>query len=216
MSDVPMSDIDVLTETPPAVRRGPALIVLGIALLVVLGGAVIALLPSAKSSNSLAAGGGNVAAGDSGLVTPGSGISVVPVIAATAVLARVESGGAVPRNIDSSLTIPQGARLVGTTNFDGGSGQFDRLVKLSTSYSMGSLVANYQTELALNGWKANGTTAVANSLGSGTQILATHPGSDGYYWEVGVTIYPGTLKEVSSALATSRITLRLLQIADGN
>jgi hypothetical protein len=215
---------DQLSDREPLqVRKGPALIVIAIALFLIIGGGLLALLPGGTASSNAGGTGltGAGAAGESGVATPGVA-TVVPVISATKTLAKIRDSGSLPSDIQDAMVIPAKSTVTGTKDLDQGAGQFDREVDLSAPYTKSDLITSYRTELPLLGWSITGTSTVTTAGVTGTEILAQHESSDGYYWEVGVTI-DATDQSVSPALggassttSSSAIAIRILEVADGD
>ena len=191
------------------VRNGPALIVVGIVAVVALGGALLALLPGTSPPPPRAVG-SHASYGGIGAAS------------ANGVLAHVQTDGVIPSGVVSSLVIPLGAHYLGSKDFDNGNGPFDREVDLMAPYAQRPLVTFFKDALKADGWQIDGTEPTGGPTGNGTETLAQRPGSNGYYWEVGVTVTGGT-DTVSPALGggsatsgTSEIKVRLLEVPDAN
>lgn len=191
---------------PPSLRA--AFIVLACAALVTFGGAAVALIGSNQATTATV----------SGLATPVSGVSLAAVDA-SGVLQAIASGGTPPSDILSSLVVPSGARIMGTTTPDAGVDQYDRSMKFQLSTTMSELARFYRTELKRARWSLLGTYPLPSA---GTEVLAQREGSDGYEWEVGVLMTPVN-PSISPSLAgdgqTSAaigLTLRLFEEPDGS
>jgi hypothetical protein len=111
-----------------------------------------------------------------------------------------------------ALVVPTGASALTRTNYDQLNGPWDRGVGFSAAASSGELLNFFRFELAANHW-SNRTEAPARG-GPGTQILARHKSSDGFYWEVGVTVRR-SLGQPAGAVAATRFDIRLLQNVEG-
>lgn len=191
---------------PPSLRA--AFIVLACALAVTIGGVAVALVGSVQTGSPTV----------NGLATPVAGVNLTAV-GASSVLSRIQSGGTPPTDVLSSLVLPSGAKILGSTTQDAGIDQFDRSMKFQIDTTKQELLSFYQTELRQARWSLLGTYAVS---GSASEVLAQRAGSDGYEWEVGVQIAPIN-PAVSPALAgddqTSAemgLTLRLFEVPDGS
>jgi hypothetical protein len=111
-----------------------------------------------------------------------------------------------------ALVVPADATAVTRTNYDQANGPYDRGVSFSATASPDELLNFYRFELAANHW-SNRTEAPARG-GPGTQVLARHKSSDGFYWEVGVTVrHPAG--QSPGAPSSDRFDIRLLQNVDG-
>lgn len=191
---------------PPSLRA--AFIVLACAAVVTFGGAAVALIGSNQATPATV----------TGLASPVPGVSLTAVNASS-VLHAITSGGTPPPDILSSLVVPSGSRIMGTTTPDAGVDQFDRSMKFQISTSTSQLSEFYRAELKRGHWSLLGTYPLPNA---GTEVLAQRGGSDGYEWEVGVLMTPIN-PSISPSLAgdgqTSAViglTLRLFEEPDGS
>jgi len=206
------------TGTPIVrVRNGPALVVIGIVTVIIIGGTLLALLsngtPSPSATNTNAPGSSSKTAGRVATV---DGVSMQP---AQSFLAALHGGDAIPADVASTLYVPSHSTRTGTVNRDNGNGPFDRQVNFNTMLAPSLLLNAYRASLAANGWKPVGTSSVTTSGNRrGTELLAQHPGSDGYYWEVGFTVISSSPSSSPAHILSpvSLTRLRLLQVPDGN
>jgi len=126
--------------------------------------------------------------------------------------APVRGSGQPPADVMDALVVPTGATATGTTNYDRGSGPYDRGVSFTAGASHDQLLNFFRFELATNHWSTR--TEAAARGGPGTQLLARHKSNDGFFWEVGITVRraagqpPGTV-------TTSPFDIRLLQDVGG-
>jgi hypothetical protein len=111
-----------------------------------------------------------------------------------------------------ALVVPAGASAVTRTNYDRLNGPYDRGVGFSATANADEVLNFFRFELAANHW-SNRTEAPARG-GPGTQVLARHKSSDGFYWEVGVTVRPASGQTPATA-STDRFDIRLLQNVEG-
>ena len=178
--------------------RGPALLVLGIAVLIV----VVGVVGSALAS-------GNTPALSVRRITIPDG-TVVRLTPATSALHSIVGAGDPPSDILGNLAVPAGSRITGTANSDQGAAQFDRTVTLTVGLSTDQVVALYRKLLPRLGWQVVYFGTGAQRGGQGTEVLAKHGSGDGFYWEVGAVVSPTT------STGTTPFSLELFQLPDGN
>jgi hypothetical protein len=179
----------------PVSTRGPALVVLGLAVVIlVLGviGSVIATGTSAPSNTK------------STVRIPGG--KVVALTPATAALASIVGSGQPPADIISNLAVPANSTVVRTLNSDQGVTQFDRTVFFSTHLSQTQVSDTFRTALTRLGW--NVIYHGAQTGGDGIEVLAKRGSSDGFYWETGVVISPTT------AAGTTPYSVEVFELSD--
>lgn len=126
--------------------------------------------------------------------------------------APVRANGEPPSDVLDALVVPTGSSAVATSNYDRGSGPYDRGVSFTAPASANQLLNFFRYELAANHW-SNRTEAPARG-GPGTQVLARHKSSDGFYWQVGVTVRHPPGQSAGSA-STNQFDIRLLQSTEG-
>jgi hypothetical protein len=136
------------------------------------------------------------------LILLGAGASIAPVFlehevaippapsgvgAASAVgaFAKVGAKSLVPADVYQALVVPSGSQVVGIEDLDCDQGQFDRQVDFRVKLAPGTVSNFFPAELHRRDWKVVSLTTARHG---GHEILATHPGSDGYTWEVGVVV----------------------------
>lgn len=160
--------------------RGPAFIVLGIAIVIVALGVVGSIF-----------GTGSAPAPKIRTITIPDG-TVVELTPATQALKSIVSAGQPPSDILKALAVPRNSPITGTINIDQGAGQFDRTVKFTSGLASGQVVDFYRTLLRKYGWKVNYTGASDSPTAPGTDVLAQKGSTDSFYWEVGVVVSPTT------------------------
>ncbi|HEV3130937.1 MAG TPA: hypothetical protein VGY51_03170 [Acidimicrobiales bacterium] len=182
----------------PMSLRGPALIVLGIAVFIVVAGIVASALGSGTtptlSIRTIA-------------IPDGTVVHLTP--AATA-LQPIVSAGEPPADILGNLAVPAASPVVRTVNTDQNATQFDRTVFFRTGLSSDQVVDVYRTLLPRLGWKVIYVGSGAQRGGVGTQVLARKGSGDGFYWEVGAVVSPTT------ATGTTPFSLQLFERSDDN
>ncbi len=184
-------------EAPAAAlpKRGPALAVLGIAVVFVIG------LFAAGLTDT---GSGTVAPVASITLPGGTTVHLVP---AAPELAPITSTGQPPADILSALEVPAGTQAHGAPiNTDQGLSQYDRTMPFVVDMSADQVVATFRTLLPRLGWSVIQVGPDSFHPGS-TEILAKRGSADGYYWEAGVVVSPMT------AAATTPFSLRLFEVS---
>ena len=178
----------------PTSSRGPALIVLGIAVFIVVLGIVGSAIASKGAAPRIPTS-----------VTIAGG-SVVHLTPATTALKSIESGGQPPSDIIGNLVVPSRSPVVRSMNIDQGVTQFDRSVYFTTGLSSDQLVDVFRAVLPGLGWKI--TYHGARTGGQGSEVLAKRGSADGFYWEAGVVVYPAT------SGGTTPFSIEVLEMSD--
>jgi hypothetical protein len=178
--------------------RGPALVVLGIAVLIVVVGVVASALTSGSDTTLSVR-----------TVTIPDG-TVVPLTPAATAMRSVVSAGQPPADILGNLAVPTGSSVVRTVNIDQGVGQFDRTVVFRTGLSSDQVGDVYRTLLPTLGWKVTDSGSPATGKASGTVILFKRGSGDSFYWEVGATVSPTT------STGSTTFSLELFELPDDN
>jgi hypothetical protein len=182
----------------PVSARGPALIVLGIAVGILTIGIVASAL---ISGNSPVLGIRQVTLPD------GSTVALTP---ATSALHGIVGDGEPPADILGNLAVPTGSRLSGTINSDQGVSQFDRTVSFSSLLGATQVVGVYRTLLPRLGWQVLYSGPAPQKGAGSSEVLAKHGSGDGYYWEVGVVVSPTTSAGVTP------FSMELYEVPDDN
>jgi hypothetical protein len=177
--DAEVIDPDRRTYQPLSLR-GPALIVLGIAVFIVVAGTVASALDS-----------GSTPVLSLRRVTIPDG-TVVRLTPATTAMRSIVGSGEPPADILGNLAVLSGSPAVRTVNSDQGQAQFDRTVFFTTGLSADQVVDAYRTLLPKLGWKVIYLGSGAQRGGQGTEVLAKRGSGDGFYWEVGAVVSPTT------------------------
>jgi hypothetical protein len=179
--------------------RGPALIVLGIAVVIV----VVGLVGSALASNNS----GAPTPGPAHEVTLPDGTSVTLTPASTALRSLV-SEGQPPSDVLDHLVVPAGSRSTGTVNNSQSAGQYDETADFATSQAGDEVVDTFKAVLPKLGWQLLYTGPGLGVDRSGTEVLAKRGSSDGYEWEVGVVVSPTT------AAGTTPFSVEVFELSD--
>jgi hypothetical protein len=184
-------------------RRGPgptvwpATIVIGVALVVLLGGALSAIFASGSATTSVQS---------TPKTAPGAPIAAV---SAQGALSPITTPGRPPANVVAALVVPAGAIVVRGSATDRSVGLYDRSLGFTTARSEADVIAFYRAELPAQGWKPLSQGLPAT--GTGYEILARIAGTDGYFWEVGITVSPTTF---AGTAQTTPFTVRLFAVSD--
>jgi len=178
--------------------RGPALVVLGIAVLIVVVGVV---------ASALTTGGATTLSIHTITIPDGT---VVPLTPAATAMRSIVSAGQPPADILGNLAVPTGSSVVRTLNIDQGVGQFDRTVVFRSGLSADQVGDVYRTLLPRLGWKVTDRASPATGKATGTVILFKRGSSDSFYWEVGATVSPTT------SAGSTTFSLELFELPDDN
>jgi hypothetical protein len=199
----PADELTVVDPDNPvyqrASARGPALVVLGIAVLIVVLGGVGSVLFSST---------GKASTTPRSVTLPGG--SVVQLTPATTALKSIVSVGQPPADIMKALAVPVDSPVTRTVNADQGVSQFDRTVYFTSGLTGSQLVDLYRTLLPLLGWQVTFHGAGASIQSQDTEVLAKKASNDTFYWEVGVVVSPAT------SAGTTPFSLEVLEVPDDN
>ncbi|HEY5098392.1 MAG TPA: hypothetical protein VII46_10100 [Acidimicrobiales bacterium] len=182
----------------PMSLRGPALVVLGIAVFIVVAGIVASTLAS----------GSDPTLSIRRITIPGG--TVVPLTPAGSAMKAIVSAGEPPADILGNLAVPAGSTVTRTINLDQGATQFDRTVVLRTGLSSDQVGDLYRMLLPRLGWAVLDSGSPASGSTPGTVILFKRGSGDGFYWEVGATVSPTT------SAGTTTVSLELWELPDDN
>ena len=190
--------VDPGRRATPVSAKGPALIVLGLAVFIV----VLGVVGSALAS-------GNAPTVTLRSVTVANG-TVVHLTPATTAMRSIISAGQPPADVLGNLTVPSGSRVVRTLNSDHNASQFDRTVYFTSQLSSGEVVDAYRALLPKLGWSTTYVGKGASRQAQQNEVLAKHGSGDGYYWEVGVVVSPTT------STGLTPYSVELFEIPDDN
>jgi hypothetical protein len=190
--------VDPARRATPVSTKGPALIVLGLAVFIVLLGVIGSALASGSSPTvSLKS------------VTVANG-TVVHLTPATTAMRSIVSAGQPPADVLGNLAVPTGSRVVRTLSIDQNASQFDRTVYFSSDLSSGEVIDAYRALLPRLGWTIAYVGSGASRQAQQNEVLAKHGSGDGYYWEVGVVVSSTTSTGVTP------YSVELFEIPDDN
>jgi hypothetical protein len=182
----------------PMSVRGPALIVLGLAVFLLIGG-VVASAVSSGSTPSFSIRKVTLADGTTVALSP-----------ATVRLHAIVSNDEPPADIIGNLGIPTESVVTGVVNSDQHTAQFDRTVGLRSQLSQGQLMEAYAHLLRAVGWQVIYTGAAPQGVPGSTEVLAKRGSGDGFYWETGVVVSPTT------PAGSTPYSVEVFETPDGN
>ena len=182
----------------PMSVRGPALIVLGLAVFLLIGGVVASAISSGTHPSFSVR-----------HVTLPDG-TVVALSPASSKLHAIVSNDEPPADILGNLGVPTASAVTGTVNSDQHAAQFDRTVDLHSQLSQEQVTATFARMLRLVGWQTIYSGPAPQGSAGTTEILAKRGSGDGFYWETGVVVSPTT------PLGTTPYSVEVFETPDGN
>lgn len=166
---------------PPGPSTRLALIVLVITGVLFLGGFLVEWLGSGSPSPTASS------------VRQAKTSPLVAVSGAHALSALIVAGQP-PSDVIAASVVPEGTTAVAGSSVDSGVETYDRNVELSVNASQSDVIRFYRAELAAEGWgsvqQAAAPTGPSGFPSGSVEVLAKRGASDGYYWEIGVTVLP--------------------------
>ena len=188
---------------PPGPSAKPALIPIGIAALVLIGGGIGAVLTTSSGAPPATKAGFPTAAG--------AGLHAVS--AATA-LRPIVTGGEPPADVTGAVALPGDAAAVAGSAVNQTTGLYDHSLSFTAPVSEEQLISFYRAELRAEKWQIESQGPPPHGA-AGYRLVAEHPGSDGYEWQLGVTVSPTTFGSGPTAASdTTSFTLRLFAASD--
>jgi hypothetical protein len=177
------------------------LIVVGIAALVLIVGGIGAALTSSGNARPPSVHSLPTAAGATITAVPGR-----------SALGPIISGGEPPDDILNVVALPKGTTVKGGSATDNGVGLYDRSLTLTAPVTEQRVIDFFRAELRALKWQVISQGPPPHGA-AGYEIVGQHPSSDGYEWEVGVTIAPTTFGTgARAAIETTAFTLRLFAV----
>jgi hypothetical protein len=180
----------------PMSLRGPALVVLGIAVVIVVAGVLASALDSGTSPTLSIR---------SITIPDGTVVHLTP---ATTAMKSIVGAAEPPADILGNLAVPASSPVTHTVNSDQNATPFDRTVSFRNVLSSDQVVAVYRALLPRLGWRVIYVGAQRGGLG--TEVLAKKGSGDGFYWEVGAVVSPTT------SAGTTPFSLQLFELSDAN
>jgi hypothetical protein len=182
----------------PMSIKGPALIVLGLAVVILLGGVAAAAFSSRTNPTFTIR---HVTLDD------GTTVNLVPAVDK---LHAIVNNSEPPSDIIGNLGIPRESTVHGVVNSDQHAAQFDRTVDLISQLAQPQVIEAYRRMLAAAGWKVIYQGSAPQGVAGTTEVLATRGSSDGFYWETGVVVSPTT------PLGSTPYSVEVFETPDGN
>jgi hypothetical protein len=175
----------------------------GIAALVLLVGGIGAALTSSGSAQPTAK--------TSLPSVRGAGIKAVP---GRRSLAAIVSAGEPPSDILNVIPLPDHASVESGSAANNTVGLYDHSLSFSVAVAEQKVIVFYRAELKALKWQLVSQGPPPHGA-AGYQIVGQHPSSDGYEWEIGVTVSPTTFGSGShSAVETTPFSVRLFAVTD--
>jgi len=164
----------------PMSVRGPALIVLGLAVFLLIGGVAASAISSGSNPTFSVR---HVTLSD------GTTVALAP---ATSKLHVLISNDEPPADIIGNLGVPKESVVTGVVNSDQHAAQFDRTATLHSGLAQSQVTEAYDHLLRAVGWQVIYTGAAPQGPPGATELLAKRGSGDGFYWETGVVVSPTT------------------------
>jgi hypothetical protein len=175
----------------------------GIAALVLIAGGISAALTDSGSAQPAAA--------HSMPTARGATITAVP---GRRKLTSIISGGQPPSDILNVVPLPRGTNVTVGSAVDNTLGLYDHSLSFTVSAPEQRVIDFYRAELKLLKWQLVSQGPPTGGA-AGYRIVGQHPSSDGYEWEIGMTVAPTTFGSgAQSAVQTTSFTLRLFAVSD--
>jgi hypothetical protein len=182
----------------PMSVRGPALIVLGLAVFLLIGGVVASAISSGSNPSFTIR-----------HVTLADG-TVVALAPASAKLHAIVSNDEPPADIIGNLGVPTESVVTGVVSSDQNTAQFDRTASLRSQLAQGQVIEAYASLLKTVGWQVIYNGPAPQGAPGSTEVLAKRGSGDGFYWETGVVVSPTTPAGVTP------YSVEVLETPDGN
>ena len=181
----------------------PALIVLAVAVVVLLLGFIGALATGSgsKPDTPLA----------SLPTAKGAGITATP---GRHALSPIVTAGQPASDILNAVALPKGSAVKTGSATNNGIGLYDHSLSFAISVSEQQVISFYRAELPALKWQIVSQGPAPKGT-AGYRIVGQHPSSDGYEWEIGVTVSPTTFVGGSgSSKQSTAFTVRLFAVTD--
>jgi hypothetical protein len=182
----------------PMSVRGPALIVLGLAVFLLIGGVVASAVSSGSDPSFTVR-----------HVTLSDG-TVVALAPASTKLHAIVSNDEPPADIIGHLGVPTESVVTGVVSNDQNTAQFDRTASLRSQLAQGQVTEAYAHLLQAVGWQVIYNGPAPQGVPGSTEVLAKRGSGDGFYWETGVVVSPTTPAGVTP------YSVEVLETPDGN
>jgi hypothetical protein len=177
------------------------MIPVGIAALVLIAGGISAALTTSGSDQPPAT--------HSIRTVKGATVNAVP---GRSALRPIVSGGQPPPDILNVIPLPEGSTVKSGSATNNGIGLYDHSLSFTVGVSEQRVISFFRAELKSLKWQQVTEGAPPHGA-AGYQIVSQHPSSDGYEWELGVTVSPTTFASGSTA-QTTPFTMRVFAVTD--
>ena len=202
----PSTEIEGAEELTPASGlayepmsvRGPALIVLGLAVFLLIGGVISSAISSGSNPSFTIR---------KVTLVDGTNVALAP---ATRKLHAIVSNGEPPADVIGNLGVPKRSTVGAVVNSDQRRAQFNRTVSLTSLLTQSQVIETYTKMFRAAGWQVIYSGPAPQSDPGSTEVLAKLGSSDGFYWETGVVVSPTT------ETGTTPYTLDLFETPDGD
>lgn len=186
----------------------PAAIVFGIILALFLVGVIVDGISSSHGGSS----GPRPSTADASV--PGTGGLVA--IGASPLLRPIVTPGQPPADVLAAVVVPRGTTAIAGSARQRGVGLYDASLDVQLPAAEAPAITFFRRELAAGHWRTLSSGATGDG---GFQLLAQHPGSDGYQWELGLTMAPTSFTSAVAGVAApaggvTRTTIRLYALSD--
>ena len=182
----------------PMSVRGPALIVLGLAVFLLIGGVVASAISSGSNPSFTIR-----------HLTLSDG-TVVALAPASTKLHAIVSNDEPPADIIGNLGVPTESAVTGVVSNDQNTAQFDRTASLHSQLSQDQVIEAYTRLLKSVGWQVIYDGPAPQGVPGSTEVLAKRGSGDGFSWETGVVVSPTTPAGVTP------YSVEVLETPDGN
>ena len=182
----------------PMSIRGPALIVLGLAVFLLVGGVVASIVTSGSDPTFTLR---------SVTLADGTSVALAPAVSR---LHGIVSNDEPPADIIGNLGVPVESVVTGVVNSDQHTAQFDRTALLYSHLAQVQVIDAYARMLRTLGWQVIYDGPAPQGVAGSTEVLAKRGSGDGFYWETGVVVSPTT------PAGTTPYSVEVLETPDGN
>ena len=182
----------------PMSVRGPALIVLGLAVFLLIGGVAASAFTSVSNPSFTIR-----------KVTLADG-TVVALAPATRKLQSIVNNGQPPADIIGNLGVLKRSTVGTAVNSDQHVAQFNRTVTLTSLLAQGQVIEAYTKMFRAVGWQIIYSGPAPQGTPGSTEVLAKRGSGGGFYWETGVVVSPTT------PTGSTPYSLQLFETPDGN
>jgi hypothetical protein len=132
-------------------------------------------------------------------------------------LGPIVTAGQPPSDILNVVPLPRGAAAKSGSAANNTIGLYDHSLSFTMAVSEEKVIDFYRAELPALKWQLVSQGPPPHGA-AGYQIVGQHPSSDGYEWEIGVTVSPTTFGSGSAGAAgtkgTTPFTVRLFAVSD--